>query len=111
VSYTDPEFLLNRMLADLGEEQDAEMWAKDRVRAGEWFTANDPDTGRFVEAFIEHVSADACGYSTPVLSHGEPECPILIEVDGPPSGKLIGTCVCGRPTYRSHMAGTIYHAS
>lgn len=38
------------------------------------------------------------------------ECPVLIEVDGPPQGEKIGDCVCGRPVYRSHFAGTIYHA-
>lgn len=39
------------------------------------------------------------------------ECPIMVEVDGPPSGERIGTCTCGRPIYRSRMAGTIYHAT
>lgn len=39
------------------------------------------------------------------------ECPILVEVDGPPSGEHIGACTCGRPIYRSRMAGTIYHAT
>lgn len=39
------------------------------------------------------------------------ECPVLIEVDGPPSGENIGACICGRPVYRSQMAGTIYHAT
>lgn len=68
MSYTDPEYLLNRMLADLGEEQDAETWAYDRVVAGEWFTANNPDDGRFVEAWIEHVSADSVGYDALTLS-------------------------------------------
>lgn len=71
MSYTDPVYLLNRMLADLGEEQDADRWAIDVPHAGEWFTANDPDDGRMVEAWIDHVSADACGYTALTLRRRE----------------------------------------
>lgn len=40
------------------------------------------------------------------------ECQIIVEVIGKPSGEQIGTCsVDGRPIYRSHFAGTIYHAT
>ena len=66
--YTDPVYLLNDLLHELGEEQDAEHdWAYDVVESGEWFTANHPD-GRLVEAFVEHASADACGYTALALS-------------------------------------------
>ncbi len=37
------------------------------------------------------------------------ECEIM-EIDGTPNGEMIGVCVDGRPVYRSHFAGTIYHA-
>lgn len=41
-----------------------------------------------------------------------PECEIIVEVIGRASGTQIGTCaVDGRPIFRSHMAGTIYHAT
>lgn len=38
------------------------------------------------------------------------ECEAM-EIDGPPSGEYVGRCSCGRPLYRSHMAGTIYHST
>lgn len=68
--YTDPVYFLNMLLDDLGQEQDADSgaWAYDRVRAGEWFTANHVDDGRLVQAYVDHVSADACGYSGVELS-------------------------------------------
>lgn len=41
-----------------------------------------------------------------------PECEILVEVIGVAGGTLIGMCDHdGRPIFRSHMAGTIYHAT
>lgn len=41
-----------------------------------------------------------------------PECEIIVEVDGVASGTRISTCEFdGRPIFRSHMAGTIYHAT
>jgi len=64
--YTDPVYLLNGMLADLGEEQDAEDWAYDVPTAGAWFMASHPD-GREVQAWIDHVSRDACGYTAVTL--------------------------------------------
>ena len=63
---TDPVYLLNGMLHDLGEEQDAEDWAYDRLTPEAWFTANHPD-GRMVEVYIEHCSADAVGYTALTL--------------------------------------------
>lgn len=39
------------------------------------------------------------------------ECPVLVEVQGPPLGELVGPCRCGRPMYRSRLAGTPYHAT
>lgn len=64
MSYLDPAFFLNGLLADLGQEQDAYDggWAYDRVVAGQWFTANHMD-GRLVQVFVEHVSPEACGTS------------------------------------------------
>jgi hypothetical protein len=65
--YTDPTYLLNLLLDDLGEEQDGEEWSTDVVRPGEWFTANHQD-GRLVEAWIEHVSTEAIGYDAVTLT-------------------------------------------
>ena len=42
--------------------------------------------------------------------YADDDCEV-IEVEGIASGEEIGTCVCGRPLFRSHMAGTIYHAT
>jgi hypothetical protein len=39
------------------------------------------------------------------------ECDVLVFVDGPPAGEKVGDCVNGEPVFRSHFAGTIYHAS
>jgi hypothetical protein len=68
-TYTDPVYFLNGLLADLGEEQDADSveWAYDRVKGGEWFTANHED-GRFVEVWVDHASGDACGYTALTLT-------------------------------------------
>jgi hypothetical protein len=62
MSYRNPVIFLNALLADLGQEQDADQgdWAYDKVEPQAWFTANHPD-GRFVEVWVEHVSDDACG--------------------------------------------------
>lgn len=41
-----------------------------------------------------------------------PECEIIIEVDGVAPGRRIGICEFdGRPIFRSHITGTIYHAT
>lgn len=41
-----------------------------------------------------------------------PECEIIVEIVGRPSGEIIGVCLAdSRPIYRSRMAGTIYHAT
>jgi hypothetical protein len=68
MSYRDPVVLLNGMLDDLGEEQDAEEWATDPVEAEAWFTANHPTDGRLLEAWIDHVSVDAVGYTSVTLT-------------------------------------------
>jgi len=55
-------YLLNRLLEQLGEEQDADIdWAYDKVKGGDWFTANHPD-GRMVVAWIMHVEPLSIGY-------------------------------------------------
>jgi hypothetical protein len=59
--YTDPEYFLNGLLSELGLEQNADEWAYDIPRSGEWFTANHPDTGQYLTVFVEHVSANASG--------------------------------------------------
>ena len=55
--------------------------------------------------------SEMMGYSEDEIY--EDECEILVEIIGLPGAgaKVIGTCRCGRPVYRSHMAGTIYHAT
>lgn len=67
--YTDPVYFLNGLLADLGEKQDADLgdWSYDVLRPQAWFTANHPD-GRYIQVWVEHVSADASGTTALSLS-------------------------------------------
>ena len=72
-------------------------------------------SGRFYRAVFSQTNGLWRSLTGESLYEGDDEdddeCSILIEVDGPPSGENVGTCRCGRPIYRSLIAGTIYHAT